>query len=316
MYLFTALARNPLFILAHSGRRYPEHWTYPTGVILFSLITPYLSSFCTLPYYLVQAWRDSDYPNRLLNQLSFDSLISFVWFFLFIAGWLWIFERRGLRSTGFIRPKWGFYYLRGLGVGVLLMSQIVALLMTGGNVQFSLLSAPNLKIIVWGISFMFIGFVIQGAAEEILARGFLLPIVGTRFGVFWGILLSSMVFSLLHLLNPNLNWLAVLNLFLFGLFAALFALWEENLWGICGVHTAWNWTQGCFFGLFVSGVQVQTSLFQSQITGPSWWNGGNFGPEGGLATTLVLSLGIVFLTWRLIHNADKEKSNLVMEYQV
>jgi hypothetical protein len=142
-----------------------------------------------------------------------------------------------------------------------------------------------------------VGWLVQGAAEEALTRGFLLPTVAVRWGVVPGILLSSLVFAALHLLNPHLTPIGQLNLFLFGVFAALYALWEGSLWGVCAIHGAWNWVQSSVYGFAVSGQGQQTAtLLDLREVGHDWMTGGAFGPEGGLAVTLVLLSGCA-LVW-------------------
>jgi hypothetical protein len=165
----------------------------------------------------------------------------------------------------------------------------------------------NYPALLQGSGLLLVGFVIQGAAEEVLARGFVLPVVGARFGVAWGIVISSVMFSLLHLLNPNLRTMAIVNLFLFGLFAAFYTLLEGSLWGICGLHTAWNWALGSIFGAPVSGLHVKPAWLNYTPGSLALWDGGSFGPEGGLAVSLVLLSGIIMMTWLLIHKARKEK---------
>jgi hypothetical protein len=90
----------------------------------------------------------------------------------------------------------------------------------------------------------------------------------------------------------------VLNLFLFGLFAALYSLAEEGIWGICGLHAVWNWVQGNIFGLEVSGLRPPGgSLLILEERGPDLITGGAFGPEGGLMITLALTVASSFLIW-------------------
>jgi hypothetical protein len=90
----------------------------------------------------------------------------------------------------------------------------------------------------------------------------------------------------------------MINLGLYGLFAALYALREESLWGICAFHSIWNWAQGNLFGLEVSGQSVSGGMiFNLMESGPDWLTGGAFGPEGGLATTIVLLLSMAIIWW-------------------
>ncbi|MGQ0604896.1 MAG: CPBP family glutamic-type intramembrane protease [Anaerolineales bacterium] len=63
---------------------------------------------------------------------------------------------------------------------------------------------------------------------------------GARYRPWLGVLVSSALFGVLHLLNPNVGLLPFINLCLFGLFAALYALREGGLWGIAAQHAVWN----------------------------------------------------------------------------
>ena len=137
-----------------------------------------------------------------------------------------------------------------------------------------------------------LGWVVQGAGEEVVTRGWMLPVLGARTRPWIGIVVVSLFFSLLHGLNPNLSALAMVNLALFGLFAAFYALREGSLWGICALHSVWNWIQGNVFGFEVSGTNAGGgTLFKFVETGPDWFTGGAFGPEGGLAVSLMLQIG-------------------------
>jgi membrane protease YdiL (CAAX protease family) len=161
-----------------------------------------------------------------------------------------------------------------------------------GNPQPQGLAALGAVLVV------FLGWLVQGAAEEAVARGWLMPVIGARYRPLWGILSSSIVFAALHSLNPNLNPIGILNLFLFGIFTALYALYEGGLWGVFSLHTVWNWAQGNLFGFEVSGQGSQVgTLFDLMEVGPDAITGGPFGPEGGLAVTVVLLVGCGVVWW-------------------
>jgi membrane protease YdiL (CAAX protease family) len=144
-----------------------------------------------------------------------------------------------------------------------------------------------------GVGVALVGWLIQGGVEEILFRGWLMGVVAARHRVWIGVVGSSATFGLLHGLNPGFGLLPLFNLCLYGLFMALWALKEGSLWGICGLHSAWNWAQGNIFGLDVSGGQAGGGmLIDLGQRGPDWLTGGAFGPEGGLGVTLLLLVGI------------------------
>lgn len=81
--------------------------------------------------------------------------------------------------------------------------------------------------------------------------------------------------------------LPLINVFLFGVFAALYALYNGSLWGIAAWHAVWNWVQGSVFGFAVNGSGGLFTLFNLQETGP----------EGGLAVRaeLFVSMAIIFV---------------------
>ncbi|HEX7771184.1 MAG TPA: hypothetical protein VF435_02110, partial [Pyrinomonadaceae bacterium] len=72
----------------------------------------------------------------------------------------------------------------------------------------------------------------------------------------------------------------------------------RSLWFPLGVHWAWNWALGWFFGLPISGAKlVSHPLIEASDTGPFWLTGGSYGIEGGLAGTIALLLFTIY-TWR------------------
>ncbi len=230
-------------------------------------------------------------PNTALEQAIF-LILAFGPIFLFLWLWLTLFEKRPFWTLGLERDGALFKYARGFVVGLVMFVGAVAISGSLGFMQFEaggsqLSGLPALG----GVLLVLLGWVVQGAAEEALTRGWLLPVIGARYRLWLGVLLSSLLFAGLHSLNPNLSGIAMLNLFLFGLFAALYTLWEGGLWGIFSIHSVWNWAQGNLLGLEVSGNPAPGgTLFNLQETGPDFITGGSFGPEGGLAVTAVLLL--------------------------
>jgi len=290
---------NHLFVLARSGRlSLPQSWLekqpvffdkvlYPLAAILFGFVAPFLAAFLGLPLLLVviigPAVEESTVGQLLFLTGSFLPLFFLVWF------WLWLFERRPLWTVGLERPFLR-KYLRGLGIGLLMFIAAVIVLALLDLVVTETAAAGRLSLVsLGGILLIFMGWMVQGAAEEVLARGFLLPVIGTRWGSLAGVLVSSLFFALLHLLNPNVTLISLVNLALFGLFAALYALFEGGLWGVFAIHSIWNWAQGNLFGFEVSGIEIQSGmLFDLMEIGPDWLTGGLFGPEGGMVVTIVL----------------------------
>jgi membrane protease YdiL (CAAX protease family) len=110
-------------------------------------------------------------------------------------------------------------------------------------------------------------------------------------GWFLGLVVSSVLFGLAHATNPSVSGLALLNIGLAGVAFALAYAVTGSLWLAIAYHFMWNFSQGPLLGLPVSGMTFET-LTTATLTGPELWTGGAFGPEGGLAASLVLLVSI------------------------
>ncbi len=203
------------------------------------------------------------------------------------------FEGKRLFSLGIIKKNAIFDYLCGLLIGALMFSLCFALILASGET-----SMPEFNVNVnWGIILLFFGgFLIQGFSEEILVRGYLFVSAASSKNVPFAVFLSSIFFSFLHYANAGINLLGIINLFLFGVFATLYFLRRGSIWGIAAIHSTWNFMQGNFFGCSVSGNTGLDSIFNTVKEGSSvLFNGGDFGPEGGLSVTIVLIVAIAIL---------------------
>lgn len=206
--------------------------------------------------------------------------------------------KRKLSVTGFTKPFWSEYSL-GLLAGFLLFALGVGFAAVTGTLTIDGLS-DSFDFGPWLL--IFVGFLVQGMSEELLCRGCFLLNVARKNSVLAGILCNSLCFAALHLLNNGIAPLALVNLFLYGVFASLYFLWRGNIWGIAAFHSMWNFAQGNVFGILVSGGGFGTSLLSSTADpAGALINGGDFGLEGGLAVTAVLVLGIAFVMWRNLH---------------
>jgi membrane protease YdiL (CAAX protease family) len=312
-------ADNQLFRLARKGRlRLPESWLsrrpvlfekllYPAIVLLFAYLVPTVSSLFGSPL-LVIPYIFPELQQTVLDQFLF-LVGAFLPIFFMVWVWLWLFERRSLWTTGMERPFLR-KYIRGLVFGLLMFSAVVALLALFDSVVTETPLAERFNpLTLVGALLIFSGWMVQGAAEEVLARGFLLPVIGVRWGPWAGVFISSLFFAMWHLYNPNLSAISLLNLALFGLFAAMYALYEGGLWGIFAIHAIWNWAQGNLYGFSVSGIEIfDGMLFDLMEDGPDWLTGGLFGPEGGIVVTFVLIISSA-LVWYAGHKGWRKVSS-------
>jgi hypothetical protein len=139
-------------------------------------------------------------------------------------------------------------------------------------------------------------FILVGWQEELLFRGYWLQNLSEGLGTGWGVLLSSWAFGLLHALNPNVSFMAVILLIGAGLFIASGYLRTNQLWLPIGLHIGWNFFEGPIFGFAVSGTGPFT-LIRQETTGSTLLTGGAFGPEAGLIMLPALALGLILIYW-------------------
>lgn len=224
---------------------------------------------------------------------------------LLFCGYL---QKRSMESVGFVRENALREYLLGAGGGFLMFSAAVLICAVTGTLRFEGISA-SADI---GLLLLFLaGYLIQGMAEEVLCRGYLLGSVARQHSLPTAIVTNSVVFALLHSFNAGLTALALLNLTLFGIFASICYVRRANLWFVGALHSVWNFVQGNVYGVQVSGMSKTVSVLNSVSTEEgSLINGGAFGLEGGLAVTLMLGTGIAVL---LVMQFRENKSRAALQ---
>lgn len=235
---------------------------------------------------LMAALLNSD-PIMLLTLFSNAAMILVTILFCILL------QKRTAASMGFVRRKAGLQYLAGAGVGLLLFCGVVLINILTGSMTIDGIS-PDFSLLFF-LLFLF-GFGIQGMAEEVLCRGYFMVSVGRRYPVAAAILLNSAVFSLLHIFNPGISILAIVNILLVGIVLSLYFIRTGNIWGAGALHSVWNFVQGNVFGMEVSGLKMSCSLFSSTSDpSHSFWNGGSFGAEGGFSVTVVMVIALLLL---------------------
>lgn len=200
------------------------------------------------------------------------------------------------KTLGFKFNKVIIHYLRGCIIGFGMIATTVFLgVVTKVFTFHGLSNGAN----IWLIVILLGGYVIQGMAEEALCRGLIMLSIVRKNKVWQAIVFSSLIFAFIHVNNTGFGLLPTINLFLFAVFEAIYFLKTDNIWGISAIHTAWNFTQGCIFGLSVSGEALLPSVFLVSSNDAAILSGGQFGPEGGLIVTLILVCSLAMLLWRL-----------------
>ena len=203
------------------------------------------------------------------------------------------------------------HYGLGLIFGFLMMTSVVLIMLTTGQISFN---GFNLKLSGIGVFILnLLMWVPQGASEELMFRGYMIPAFKRRFSTVTGIIVSSIVFSAFHSLNSGYTPLASVNLVLIAVLFALIYLLTGDIWMTSAMHTAWNLTQGNIYGLQVSGNDAAHSVFLTNYSSnaSATITGGAFGPEGGLAVTAVTCVCLVIVTVLLVLKSKRERKSKV-----
>lgn len=250
-----------------------------------------------------------------LKAISADSanplqLLPFLTFILVTFAWVWVVENRSLATIGFTAKAWASRYLRGFLSGAAFLLVVVGAIYALGGYRIEamapLASAADPVGALGLIALFLVGFLIQGAGEEVIFRGWWMSALAARRGKAVALAVTAIFFALAHMGNiwpPTFESLVgVANVFLFGLFIGLYALKEGSLWGVCGWHSAWNWLLGLGFGLEVSGQGMDATPLIVDLADKDGaallLTGGGFGPEASMVTTAVLLLGCVWFLAR------------------
>lgn len=125
-------------------------------------------------------------------------------------------------------------------------------------------------------------------AEELMMRGYLLSVIAEGIGRWWALVLTSVLFALLHFRNPGMTPAALAVVALAGIFLGTVRFATRSLYAAWAAHLAWNVVLGVALHALVSGTLVASARWQTLDSGPDWATGGAWGPEGGLAAVLGL----------------------------
>ena len=284
--------------MSESSPRIKSGWLRATLFFIVSLITSQIFAGIGLLVVLIATGFDL---SALSNQEEITSAVKGVKFllplkvieFLSVMLCVWLFirfiDRKPLESIG-LRIKG---YEKDLKMGLALGAGLIAI---GFLILFILgyLSVDGFSFPVGTLILYFLLFVVVSFHEEIMMRGYVLNNLMQSMNRYAALSISSVIFMSIHLLNPNVNFLSVVNLFLAGIVLGIYYIHKPNLWLPIGMHLTWNFFQGPIFGFEVSGIETKSIINQS-VRGNEIITGGAFGFEGSILATILIITIIVYL---------------------
>ncbi|PGH24929.1 CPBP family intramembrane glutamic endopeptidase [Fusobacterium animalis] len=271
----------------------------PILVVIFIIV---LNQFLILP--LMPIFNDS-----LEEIFSFSGTSNLVdeAFCLFLSIFLMTkISKLKIEQLGFTKDNIVFSYLKGALFGTLQIFTVFFIIF--GLKAIDVYYVGNISILL--LIKVFIIFIFQALLEEILFRGYLMPFFSKVIGIKFTIILLSFLFTCIHLFNPNLNVVGLVNVFLAGVTFSLIYYYTGNLWLVGAMHTLWNFILGFIVGSQISGIITYNSVFFSiPVENKDLISGGVFGFEASIVTTIVeltISLFVIYLI-------KKEKNKITFE---
>jgi hypothetical protein len=132
-------------------------------------------------------------------------------------------------------------------------------------------------------------------AEELMFRGFPFQHLEKGIGTVQAVVVLSIFYALLHILNPAAMAWGIANTFLIGVMLTVAYLRTRALWLPWGIHFGWNATLGLLLGLPVSGIRSFNLWIYTQAYGPKWLTGDFYGIEAAATGTVAILIGILLV---------------------
>lgn len=188
-------------------------------------------------------------------------------------------------------------YFKGFVPAIISLVVIIGILMLLGQINFEGFN----KNVDFKLLFLFLGgFVVQGAMEETLCRGFLMTQLNKKIGKHLSVLISFIAFSFPHFssfLEDGLliGIVAIINLLLVTYVFSYLMLKYKNIYACSGFHSIWNFVLFGIIGLNLSGTTSEFSLL-SFSGDKNFLMGGSYGIEASIITTVILSILLIILS--------------------
>jgi len=157
---------------------------------------------------------------------------------------------------------------------------------------------PGLPVLFTIVSITMLAFL-----EEVLFRGVLYRILEEWLGTVMALLLSALLFGLMHIPNVAATPLGIASAVFGGAMVGMLFTWTRRLWVPTFFHTAWNLGQVTLVGK-VSGTEDFVGLFHGRLEGPRLLVGSAFGVEDSLLGVIV-PLAIFLVLFVLAHRRGR-----------
>ena len=272
------------------------------------LIIPYILIVGSFQFYgsrfIYLIFSGSNYLGSSQNQ-TVSSFFGLLGTFIVLALFMKFVDKEKFVNLGFQTEGRLKEFNIGILIGIIIMSL--------GYFILSMLDEIHFKEVIFNTKEIIIScflFLIVAIVEETLFRGYILRNLMISFNKYVALIVSSLLFSLMHGFNPNIDLFSLFDLFLAGLVLGISYTHTKNLWFPIALHLSWNLFQ-THFGFNVSG-QDFYSLIEFNITKSNLLNGGDFGFEGSIFSIIFEILTFLGILYYYSKKENSEKcENLI-----
>jgi len=207
------------------------------------------------------------------------------------------FENLGLAAIGmpFAARAWSETAV-GTLLGAVPVSLLVGLAVIAGYGSVSPGGMNAASFVQMLLPMLLAGFLLA-AWEEFVLRGYLLRQLSLGLNPAAAVVITGVLFGLMHSGNPGANWQGLLYTAIGGILMGWLVLRSGSLWLLIGYHFGWNATASGLFGLELSGFEEESSLFNSTLAGADWLTGGSYGFEASLPAVVFEVLVLSAALW-------------------
>ncbi len=170
------------------------------------------------------------------------------------------------------------------------ISSIFSILIVTGEI-----SLYSLQLNLSELSKSIMTFLIVAITEEIIFRGYIQHYLMQSMNKYIALFVASVIFTALHLFNPNIDSIGIFSVFAAGLVMGTTYMITNSLWFPISMHLWWNFIQ-VHLGFNVSGQEAYSIITLNHFR-PNILNGGAWGFEGSLLSIialLIILLGFFF----------------------
>lgn len=202
--------------------------------------------------------------------------------------------------------------LRGASLGASAIAATIGVLWASGALHWvpyavvgdSAMSSAQQSVAAWRATALRLAVMLAPAAlwEELIFRGYLWTVAENAGGVRIARWSTAVAFGFIHITNPGAGVMTTVLVIVAGWCLGAIRERTGSLMSAWGAHFAWNWVMAAIVHVPVSGLVTETPGYRAVVSGPSWWTGGAWGPEGGAAALLVMGGALLWLApptgWR------------------